>query len=96
LHIALHDGFTGHTVTVTVDGREVYRRAGVRTDLRISRADAFDTDAPGPAAKIEVRVDPGSLQAAIRLDLAATPYLAINLINGAIQFTPSATPFFYM
>lgn len=96
MHIALHDGFTGQTVTVMVDGRQVYRRADVRTDLRISRADAFDTGAAGPTAEVEVTVEPGGMAAATRLDPTATPYLAIDLRGGTIHFTRSATPFFYM
>jgi hypothetical protein len=96
LHIALHDGFSGQTVRVAVDGREVYRRAGVRTDLRISRADAFDTETAGPVAEVEVTVEPGGQQAAIRLDLNITPYLAIDLKGSALRLTPSAEPFHYM
>ena len=96
MHIALHDGFAGHTVTIAVDGREVYRRAGVRTDLRISRADAFDVDVSGPIADVDVTVDPGGLRASARVDVAATPYLAVDLIGDAIRLTPSAERPLYM
>jgi hypothetical protein len=96
MHIALHDGFAGHTVAVKVDGREVYRRAGVTTDLRISRADAFDVETAAPLAEVEVTVEPGGLHAAIRLDVAATPYLAVDLKPGMLRFTPAHEPFRYM
>jgi hypothetical protein len=96
LHIALHDGFTGQTVSIAVDHREVYRRSGVRTDLRISRADAVDTEAAGPEITVEVTVDPGDQRAVMRVDICATPYLAIDLKSGAIHLTLSGEPFHYM
>lgn len=96
MHIALHDGFAGHTVTIAVNKREVYRRTGVRTDLRISRADAFDTDVAGPTAEVDVAVEPGGLAATTRVDTAATPYLAIDLKGGALRLIPSAERFLYM
>jgi len=96
VHIALRDGFAGQTVTIAVDKREVYRRAEVRTDLRISRADAFDTDVVGPRAEIEVTVEPGGHRAATRVDVAATPYLAIDVKDGTLRLSPSAERFVYM
>ncbi|HYP58284.1 MAG TPA: hypothetical protein VEQ35_08375 [Beijerinckia sp.] len=96
LHIALHDGFNGQTVTISVDGSEVYHRANVRTDLRISRADAFDTEAVGPKAKVEVTVEPGGQRAEVEIDVTATPFLAVDIVGGAIRFTPSAELFRYM
>lgn len=96
MHVALHDGFTGQTVAVAVDGHEVYRRAGLRTDLRISRADAFDAEAAGPEVQVEVTVEPSGPRATIQLDVRSTPYLAVDLIGGTIRFTPSPEPFHYM
>jgi hypothetical protein len=96
LHIALHDGFKGQTVTVTVDGRQVYHRAGVQTDLRISRADAFETETTGPQAQVEVTIEPGSQRAAMSVDVRSTPFLAIDVTGNAIRLTPSAEPFRYM
>jgi hypothetical protein len=96
MHIALHDGFAGETVVVKVDGREVYRRGGVKTDLRISRADAFDVETTTPFAEVEIAIEPGGPRAAIRLDLGATSYLAVDLKGGTLRLTPSREPFHYM
>lgn len=96
MHIALHDGFTGQTVAIAVDGREVYRRAGVRTDLTISRADAFDTTTAGPEADVEVTIEPGGQRAKIHLEVNATPYLAVDIKGGSIHFRPSRELFRYM
>ena len=96
LHIALHDGFTGQTVTVTIDGREVWRRDNVRTDLRISRAAAFDTEAARSAVTVGVTVEPGTLRATAPVDIAATPYVAVDVQDGGIRIKPSAEPFHYL
>jgi hypothetical protein len=68
----------------------------VRTDLRISAADGFETEAAGPTAQVEVTVEPGGYHMATRIDVTATPYLGVDLRGGAVLFTPSATPFHYM
>jgi hypothetical protein len=52
LHFALHDGFQRHHVTIRVDGKVVFDRDGITTDLRISRADAADVEVSGPQAQI--------------------------------------------
>ena len=96
LHIALHDGFTGQAVTVTIDGREVWRRDDIRTDLRISRAAAFDIETAQPAVTVGVAVEPGSLHATLQVNVAATPYVAVDVQDGALRIKPSAEPFHYL
>ena len=64
MEIELGEGFTGDEVAVLVDGREVWRRAGVRTNWSVGIADV-------------VRVaDPASLVAVHTRDTAATFRLA--------------------
>lgn len=95
LHIALHDGFAGDAVTIRLAGREVYHKDGVRTDLRISRADGIDAAAPAGPAKVEVLAR--GRMATADVDAAATPYLAVSLDgDGQPQFRPSAEPFAYL
>jgi hypothetical protein len=96
LHIALQDGFRQHSVAITVDGRDVYNKSGVTTDLRISRADAVDVEVAQPRVRIEVVVDPGNIRAAWDHDAQAAPYLAISLEGGRLRFTASQEPFRYL
>jgi hypothetical protein len=97
IHIALHDGFRGNHVVITVDGNVVFDRNGVRTDLRISRADAIDVDVAAASVAVAVNVDPGAIAGAVTVDVAATPFLAIDLLDGGkLRFTHSAEPFAYM
>jgi hypothetical protein len=94
LHIALLDGFSGDAVKIRIDGREVYRKEGVKTDLRISRADGIDVDA-GSGATVEVEAR--GLEAAASVDPARTPYLAVSLDDtGRPQLRPSTEPFAYL
>jgi uncharacterized protein (DUF2345 family) len=96
LHIALHDGFQGQHVRISVNGQSVFDRAGVRTDLRISRADAVDVIAPAQHVRIEATVDPGGVSGATEVDVVATPHVAIDCAGSSLRFTPSAEPFAYM
>ena len=91
LHIALRDGFSGQAVAVRIAGREVYRREGVKTDLRISRADEADAEAPeGP---VTVEVEAGGRKAAVQIDAGRTPHLWVDRRDeGALDLRPSAEP----
>lgn len=95
LHIDLQDGFAGDTVAIQLNGREVYRKDGVRTDLRISRADGIDVETPDAPATVEVQARSRSASASI--DPARTPYLAVNLdAEGRPLLRPSTEPFAYL
>ena len=97
LHIALQDGFRDDAVTIAVDGRVVYNRAGVSSDLRIARADAVDVEVASARARVVVSVEPGHLRASVELDPVATPHLAVELQRpGTIRLTPSQTEPRYM
>ena len=97
LHIALHDGFQGHTVVITVDGREVYNQSSVTTNVAISRADAFDIQVASNTVRIEVSVEPGGRQGSTEVDVTQYPFVAVSLErNGSITFQPSTQLFRYM
>jgi hypothetical protein len=96
LHIALQDGFRQNSVTITIDGRTVYSRPDVTTDLRISRADAVDTEVAQPRVRVGVTVDPGNVTASREHDAQAEPFLAISLEGGQVRFTPSQEAFRYL
>ncbi|MES2951702.1 MAG: hypothetical protein V4858_24505 [Pseudomonadota bacterium] len=97
LHIVLEDGFSGHGVKITVDGRQVYDGPSVTSDLRISRADAVDVEPATALAHVKVWVEPGSLQASTDVDSATAPYLGISLgPAGDITFRPYADAPRYM
>lgn len=96
MHIALHDGFAGQTVAVAIDGHEVYRRTNLHTDLRISRADAFDTAVTQRVVNLSVSVEPGGLKLTLPVDTVATPYVAVDVVDGVLRLRPSDEPFHYL
>jgi hypothetical protein len=97
LHIALRDGFRGHTVVIVVDGREVYRRAGVATDPTTARADTVDVTTESRVAHIAVSVTPGNIGASADLDVSAYPHVAISLVGvGTVCFEISPWPFRFL
>lgn len=94
LRIDLQDGFAGDPVAIRLDGREVYRKDAVRTDLRISRADGLDIVVPGGGGVIEVEARGLTARVEVRPD--RTPYLAVNLdAEGRPQVRASSEPFAY-
>jgi hypothetical protein len=97
LHIALHDGFQGQHIRIAIDGQTVFDRAHVITDLRISRADAVDVDAPTPRVSVSVSIEPGGIAGSQEVDVTATPYVSIDLApDGSLHWKCSAEPFRYM
>lgn len=92
LHIALNDGFADDTVAIQLDGRPVYEKEHVKTDLRISHADRVETEAPERGATIEVRARGQSATA--QVDPAERPYLAVNIDpQGKLEIRQSDAPF---
>jgi hypothetical protein len=95
LHIDLQDGFAGDSVVIRLDGREVYRKDGVKTDLRISRADAVDVQAANPTATVEVEARGQSASASV--DVTREPYLSVSLdADGRPQLRTSTEAFAYL
>lgn len=97
LHIALQDGFQQDTVIIYANGRTVYQKAGVTTNLAISLADTLELEVEKEAVRVEVVVASRDQRASITVNPGQTPYLAIQLgQEGALRLLPSAYPFRYM
>ena len=87
LRVRSGEGFQNSTVSVKVDGREVYRRAGVSTDWTISRADAVEVQTEAAAVQLEVAVEDGP-QVAQQITPAQTPFVEVRLVNGELLLLP--------
>jgi uncharacterized protein YcfJ len=97
LHIALHDGFRGNHVTIQADGRSVYDKTGVTTNLSISRADAFDVTLSAKTVRLDVSVEPTGSKGSTTIDVTEYPFVGVSLSqDGSISFQPSKAPFRYM
>lgn len=87
LRVRLGEGFQNNTVSVRVDGREVFRRAGVSTDWTISRADSVDIPLQAERAQLEVEVENGP-RVAQEVTPAQTPFVEVRLVGGVLQLLP--------
>ena len=95
LHIALQEGFAGDPVTISVDGREVYRKDAVRTRTQIGLADSLEVTHDPGSATIEIRARDSA--ATITPTLTGDLFLALSLSpDGRILHKSSAQPFRYM
>ena len=87
LGVRMGEGFQNNTVSVRVDGKEVYRKSGVSTDWTISRADAFQMQVEAQNVELAVQVDDGAHVVRV-IDPARTPFVEVRYVNGELQLHP--------
>ena len=88
LHIALRDGFRDDTLTIRVNGREVYRKSGVTTDLSISFAGSVDVPVSGDTARVEVALQRGPTGIE-QVQVPETPFLEVRIVDRTVEFRKS-------
>lgn len=88
LHIKLRDGFSDDTVYIKVNGKEVYRKSGVRTDLSISFADAVEVSVDESVVKLEVAVEGGQREEK-EIRVRETPFIDVWFIEGKMELRES-------
>jgi hypothetical protein len=87
LRVRLGDGFKNNTVSVLVDGKQVYGRSNVNTDWTISHADSFDVKVDGPTVQLEVAVQGGpTIRGSV--EPAQTPFVEVRFLDGQLQLLP--------
>jgi hypothetical protein len=92
LCLALRDGFRGHTVVITVNGREVYRRARVTTSPA-APVETVEVATESDWAQVRVVAVPGAFCGELDVDVTVYRFVAISLIgDGTVSFEPSAIP----
>ncbi len=89
LFIKLRDGFSNDAVTVTLNGKEVYRKAGVSTDLAISYADAVEVPVAESVVQLEVAVAGGQTKTK-KIRVHETPFVDVWISEGKMELRESA------
>jgi hypothetical protein len=89
LTIKLRDGFANDSVTITVNGKEVYRKSGVRTNLAISFADVVEVPVQEPIVKLGVAIA-GGQQATEEIRVRETPFVDVWVVEGEMVLRASA------
>ncbi len=88
MYLKLRDGFKDDTVLITANGRKVYHKTGISTDLTISFADAVTIDVRKSPVKLEVAVKGGeSRKKEIHMD--KTRFVDIWCIDGKMELRES-------
>ncbi len=97
LIIDLQEGFRDDRVIVAVDGREVFRKEGVRTRHQIGRADGVRVEGVAAGRRsVAVELPDRGLSGRVEVDASARPYLAVSVMGERLVFTPAAEPFRYV
>ncbi|MEP7010147.1 MAG: hypothetical protein ABJC13_07475 [Acidobacteriota bacterium] len=89
LNVKLRDGFLNDTVIATVNGKEVFQKAGVQTDLSLSFADGFEIEVEDPEVELGVAVA-GGPRATRKVRLAETPFVEVSKNAGDLEIRASA------
>jgi hypothetical protein len=80
LHIALQEGFTGEPVTISVNGREIYRNERVKTRGPLGLADSVEHTLPAGEAIVEIIAGPARARVPALLD--QNLYIGVSLTPG--------------
>jgi hypothetical protein len=95
LVIDLQDGFSDDTVVIRVDGQEVFHKEGVNTDYSLGRADSVEIPVPEGCVNVEVTVPSRHLSGTIVLEVSATVYLGVSILDDRIDYRISDEMFLY-
>lgn len=87
LRVRLGEGFQNNTVSVRVNGEQVFHKAGVSTDWTISRADSVEVNTAEASVQLEVTVENGP-HAVQDIQPAQTPFVEVRLVSGELQLLP--------
>jgi hypothetical protein len=97
IHVALQEGFEGDSVSVSLDGVEVFRKDGVKTRMQIGKAASFDL--PDKSGLHELRIDVinSNTHESFPVTVSANDlYVGISITpDGHISHTLSDEPFRY-
>jgi hypothetical protein len=96
LHIALQEGFFEDQVVVRINGDEVYRKNGVKTDFRIGLADSFDLPMREGPVEIEVELPAKTIAGSTTVQFGGTAYVAVSVDERSLRFKTSDQPFGYV
>ena len=96
LKVDLQEGFSGETVIVRLNGREVYRGAP-KTRMQIGLADSRSFDLPPQPLTLEVATPLTGVSTSLELGMVQNVCVGVTLSpDGAISLRSSLEPFGYL
>lgn len=91
VHVYLADGFTDDRVVARIEGREVFAKDDVTTNLLTSLGDEFAFEAKG-AVRLDVELPGRGLATAIDIDPRRGRYVAVAVEAGRLTHFVSEAP----
>jgi hypothetical protein len=96
LHIAFQDGFEDDLVIVQIDGREVFQKEGIKTNLLIGYADSVEVQVPEGSLEVKLLLPSKNLTEIIELKVSEDVYLGLSIRNRKVDYIISQKPFGYL
>jgi hypothetical protein len=96
VNIALQEGFTGDTVVIKVNDKEVFRDENVKTRLQIGLAASFETSTEEGPVNVEILLPLRNLKETIKLQVSTAIYIGVSINQGRIDYRTSDEPFGYL
>src|SRR5262249_2244009 len=94
LVLDLQDGFSDDTVIIHVNGKEVYHKQGVTTNLAISYTDSVQVQVPAGNVIMDIDVASKHLSRTVTFQVTTTLYIGIFILNGSLEVRLSNERFF--
>lgn len=88
LHVKLRDGFNDDNVSIRVNGREVYHKSGVSTDLSVSFADSVEIPVETAVVTLKVAVEGGETEEK-EIRVKQTPFVDVWLTGQKMELRES-------
>lgn len=97
IHVALREGFEGDSVSISLDGTEVFRKDGVKTRMQIGKAASFELPDKNGLYKLDVNITNRNTHVNFPVTVSANDlYVGISITpDGHITHTISEEPFRY-
>lgn len=96
LTVDLQEGFADDLVEIRINDREVFRQAGVSTQLLLGYAASFETPVRQGTVKIEINLPRKNLSKTIVFQVLDRVFLGVSVQGDQIFHTTSPKPFGYM
>jgi len=97
IRIDLQEGFTGDTVTVRINGKEIFHEAGVKTRLQSGFARIIPVESANEAAAIEIRLAERRLAGRMDIDAPGAVCVGVSVEpDGEFSHKVSTQPFGYV
>lgn len=93
--VDLQEGFSNDAVEITVNGKLTYSEELIATNSSTGLADSAQLETEDDTIWLEVSLPQKQMNKKILLNVIATPYVGVKLVETSITFTSSTDSFVY-